>query len=227
MSVKKSYARIVDGRRFALYAAIVLLLVTTVLPGCSQGEPPADDESENGIEPAPEMDEESSVAEESSPSAEWVADGIITAGEYSGRFDEGTYRLYWRRFEDTVQMGIEAETEGWVAVGIQPGSAMQDADIIIGYIADSQVTVEDHYSTGRFGPHKPDTEQGGTDDILAFGGSEMEGVTIVEFSRKLETGDGYDNPLSADAVNTVIWAYGTADNTSLQHAPRGYGEVEL
>ncbi len=212
------------GRTRGVMSVRVCTLVVTLgvaialaLSGCAQSDAPAEDGNE----------EELPGEEESTPSVEWAADGIITAGEYSGEIDKGTYLLYWSRLDDTVHMGIEAETEGWVAVGIQPGNAMQDADIIIGFVADAQVTVEDHYSTGRFGPHRRDTEQGGTNDILAFGGNEADGVTVIEFSRKLDTGDEYDNPLTVGATNAVIWAYGTADNTSLQHAPRGYGEVTL
>ncbi|MFW6056275.1 MAG: DOMON domain-containing protein [Chloroflexota bacterium] len=217
MEMRKARA---SGAMCVRVRTLVVALVAAValgLSGCAQPDAPAGDGSRQ--EPPDE--------ENSTPSVEWTADGVITAGEYSGEMDKGTYLLYWSRLDDTVHMGIEAETEGWVAVGIQPGNAMQDADIIIGFVADAQVTVEDHYSTGRFGPHKPDTEQGGTNDILAFGGKEADGVTVIEFSRKLDTGDEYDNPLTAGATNAVIWAYGTADNTSLQHAPRGYGEIAL
>jgi len=215
MPVKKR--RSLAAKSVRVCTLVVTLVVATVLgfSGCGQPDAPA----ENGTE------EELPGEEESTPSVEWAADGVITAGEYSGQMDKGMYRLYWSRLDDVLQMGIRAETEGWVAVGIQPGSAMQDADIIIGFVADAQVTLEDHYSTGRFGPHRPDTEQGGTNDILAFGGSEADGFTVIEFSRKLDTGDEYDNPLTVGTTNAVIWAYGTADNTSLQHAPRGYGEV--
>jgi hypothetical protein len=103
---------------------------------------------------------------------------------------------------------------------------MKDSDMILGFVKDGEAIVYDLYSTGNFGPHPPDTELGGSNDILDFGGSEKEGYTIIEFKRELNTGDKYDIQFSKGKIK-IIWAYGSGDNLDLKHSARGYGELDI
>ena len=121
---------------------------------------------------------------------------------------------------------MRARASGFVAVGIQPGSRMKNADMVFGFVKDGEVSIFDMFSTGDFGPHPLDTELGGTDDIADFGGKEDGGFTTIEFKRRLITGDEYDNPLSA-GKNKIIWSYGSTDSPTLRHSQRGYGELTL
>jgi hypothetical protein len=157
---------------------------------------------------------------------EWLADGTIKAREYYGSNTYGIYEIYWRSDEQYVYIGMKAKTSGWLAMAIQPGSRMKDADMVFGFVKDGETTVSDLFSTGNFGPHHPDTELGGTDDISEFGGKEEGGYTTIEFKRALNTGDKYDNTLSKGA-NKIIWAYGSSDSLTQKHATRGYGEMKL
>ena len=168
-----------------------------------------------------------STPEPTSPlTEEWSADGIIKAGEYQGFNTYNDYEIYWRSDEQYVYIGLKANTNGWVAVAIQPGSKMKDADMLLGFVEDDETTVQDLFSTGNFGPHLPDTELGGMDNILESGGKEENGFTTIEFKRALDTGDDYDIPLS-EGINRIIWAFGSNDNPALKHSTRGYGEIEL
>jgi hypothetical protein len=71
-----------------------------------------------------------------------------------------------------------------------------------------------------------DTELGGTNDILDFGGSENDGITRIEFKRALNTGDDYDNQFF-EGANKIIWAYGSDDELTQKHTARGYGEINI
>lgn len=157
---------------------------------------------------------------------EWSADGIIKVREYHGSNIYGDYEIHWRSDDQYVYMGIKAKTSGFVAMAVQPGSRMKDADMVFGFVKNGETTVYDLFSTGDFGPHSSDTELGGTNDILEFAGSEQGGFTIIEFKRKLVTGDAYDNPLSKGA-NKIIWSCGSTDELNLKHTSRGYGEINL
>jgi len=121
---------------------------------------------------------------------------------------------------------MKAKTGGYVSVAVQPGSRMKDADMVLGFVKDGETTVYDLFSTGDFGPHPPDTNLGGTDDILEFAGKEEGGFTTIEFKRAMDTGDKYDKPLVRGA-NKIIWAYGSSDSLSGRHSNRGYGEFTL
>ena len=160
------------------------------------------------------------------PEQVWSADGIIKIGEYSGNMQYGDYEIFWWSDNQYVYIGMRAKTTGFVAVGLQPGSRMKNADMIFGFVKDEKVTVLDLFSSGDFGPHPPDTQLGGTDDIVEFGGSEEGGFTTIEFKRALNTSDEYDLALYK-GVNKIIWAYGANDELTLKHSSRGYGEISL
>jgi len=64
-------------------------------------------------------------------------DGTITAGEYSLTVDLARAKLALLWTEDTLTIGVTAETKGWVAVGL--GSRRMDKAIIfIGYTTQDQ-----------------------------------------------------------------------------------------
>ena len=161
-----------------------------------------------------------------SPSESWSADGVIDSREYLSEMIYDGYELYWVNDNEFIYVAMKAETAGWVSLGIQPGSGMKDSDIIIGFVKDGKASVLDRFSTGVFGPHPPDTELGGTFDIVDFGGEEAVGYTIIEFKRALDTGDQYDKKLSI-GENKIIWAYGPDDTPTTKHAKRGQGEITI
>jgi hypothetical protein len=155
-------------------------------------------------------------------------DGDIADGEYTNRlsFDAGSYVLYWSLEQDTAFFGIQARTGGWVALGVDPREVMAEADMVFGSVdADGRVEALDCYSTGLFGPHPPDDELGGEQNILSFAGKQEGGFTTFEFSRPLTSGDPYDKPLSADKQIDIIWAYGNSDDVQQQHIRRGSGTL--
>lgn len=156
---------------------------------------------------------------------EWKADGVVSPGEYANDVDLGTYRLFWSGTADTIRIAMQADVQGWVAVGFQPGSRMKNADMILGMMAGGQVVVQDQYSTGDFGPHRADVEQNGTDDLMSFAGMRTASATTFEFERKLNTGDAMDVPLVRGAAMQIIWAYGPSDDVRAAHSTRGYAEI--
>ncbi len=187
----------------------------------SNDDPPADDPPSDD----PPADDPPS---DDPPGVAWEADGVITPGEYTGVQVYGNYEIHWARDEEYIYVGMRARTGGWVAVGFDatPGAGMADADMILGVVVGDEVTVSDEFGTGPTA-HRPDTELGGTDDILEFGGTEQEGWTTIEFKRALDTGDPYDAVL-AEGTITIMWAYSSSKSLTAYHsANRGYGEITL
>jgi len=160
------------------------------------------------------------------PKTSWVPDGEINPAEYTGGKTYGNYEIYWDSDEEYIYVGMKAKASGFVAVGIKPTLAMKDADMIFGFVKEGEASIYDIFSTGNYGPHPPDTELGGTNDIVEFGGREEGGFTTIEFKRALDTGDDYDKPLTK-GVNKIIWAYGSNDSQTLRHSNRGYGEINV
>ncbi len=108
---------------------------------------------------------------------------------------------------------------GWIAVGFNPGRMMQNADILIGYIQNGEVFIEDHFGSG-YTKHKPDIDLGGTDDITVLGGTEEDDKTTLEFSIPLHSRDSNDQRLEKGEEYKVIFAYGKKDNFKSYHKLR-------
>ncbi len=157
----------------------------------------------------------------------WQPDGIISPDEYffTRVLDDGNYEISYRTDERHLYVGLKVKTTGWVAVGIQPvmENQMLDADIVFSYNTADTVMVSDQFGINY--SHLPDTELGGTDDILEFGGKEEDGFTVIEFKRAMITGDKYDIPL-VEGVQTIIWAYGLHDNME-KHIAVGFIEINI
>jgi len=166
------------------------------------------------------------------PAGVWAAqpnvDGVVKVSEYDHRtvLGDGSYTLSWTITSDMVWFGIEATTTGWVALGIDPETAMDEADMVFGWVSGGKATVLDQYSTGMFGPHPDDTSLGGTMDVLDSAGSEQAGTTTIEFSRKRVTGDAHDKAVPTFGNLKIVWATGNADGVS-PHARKGSASIDM
>ena len=157
-------------------------------------------------------------------------DGTIAEGEYGNRLSlaAGDYLLYWEVDQDTAHFGIQARTEGWVCLGIDPTQGMAEADMVFGWVeAGGSAGALDCYSTGLFGPHPPDEELGGQQNLLSFAADEQGGVTTFEFTRPRDSGDAYDKALSQDGEIKIIWAYSGSDDYRDLHSRKGGATMRL
>ncbi|MEE9192697.1 MAG: DOMON domain-containing protein [Candidatus Aerophobetes bacterium] len=159
------------------------------------------------------------LAQVSSGSYHPEIDGIVEEQEYPQKLEleKGMFNISWKNDREFLYMALKAKTIGWIAIGFEPTSRMKDADMIFGWVEDGQTTLLDLYSTGSTGPHPPDLELGGTDDILEFEGSEEDGYTTIEFKRKMDTGDKYDKVLVPGQTLNFIWAMASLDSFNRKH----------
>ncbi len=156
----------------------------------------------------------------------WKADGVINDNEYGKVQTVGELEVYSRIDGDIVRLAMKAKTNGFLAIGFDPAQRMSQADIIIGYVKDGKPFVADMFSTGPTGPHPPDDQQGGINDVTVFGGSKKDGVTIIEVERKMVTGDSKDKALKT-GDNNIIWSVGDAETFTGKHVKRGAGVLKL
>ncbi|NYT00852.1 MAG: DUF2202 domain-containing protein [Methanocellales archaeon] len=172
------------------------------------------------------------------PTDEWKPDGLVGENEYAKTmilygletqgYSGGKLEISWKNDEDSLYMALKGETSGWISIGFEPTQWMKDTDMIMGAVDGDNVTVLDKYSTNDYGPHVPDGELGGTDDILDYGGREENGYTIIEFKRKMDTGDQYDKAFTVGQRVSIIWSMADADSIKVMHnVARGEGILEL
>jgi hypothetical protein len=155
-------------------------------------------------------------------------DGKIAAGEYSNAatLKTGVFTLLWEISGDKIFMAIEAVSAGWISIGFDPINVMAKSDMIFAMVGQgADVKVVDAWSTGTFGPHPADKDQGGKDDILAFAGSRNGDKVVIEFSRLLDTKDKYDKIIPAAGSVKVIWATGSSMAFNSMHHQAGSGTI--
>jgi hypothetical protein len=163
-------------------------------------------------------------------SAQGAVDGEITPGEYelSVSLGDGHFKLYWEIEGETIKMAMEAEASGMVAIGIEPTRRMKHADMVIGFRVDSGgFEVHDAWSVDETGPHPDDTVEGGTFDLLEYTAKESGGITVIEFTRSLDTGDRYDKATSPTGKVKFIWATSDDDDFSAYHGRRGTAIIDM
>jgi len=156
-------------------------------------------------------------------------DGVIDENEYPfmARVADGDMEIHWKVEGDNITFAIRAKTTGWVSIGFDPENAMLRADMVFGLVKGGSPLAIDAWSTGATGPHPEDTELGGTFDILAYGGTETDGWTTIEFTRKLITPDGFDKSIPRDGKLKVIWAFGVTDDWNSKHSRVGYATLDI
>lgn len=93
---------------------------------------------------------------------------------------------------------------------------MVGADIIIAEFSNGVASVKDYWAE-TFAKPVLDTSLGGTNDVELVSGSEVDGVTSVQFRRKLETGDSYDRAIRTSGATPVIFAWHSTEDTLQYH----------
>jgi hypothetical protein len=103
---------------------------------------------------------------------------------------------------------------------------MRDADFILAYVKDGEVSALDQYGS-QLTNHEPDTALGGTNDVVVVSGSESGNVTEVTLRIPSNSGDKYDKVLAPGEEHTVLLAYGPEDDFESQHTARGKLKIVL
>ena len=135
------------------------------------------------------------------------------------------FDLSWKVNGEYLDVKISAECKGWIAIGIDPESAMKGANFILGYVKDGKVFTSDEFGTSRTS-HKPDSSLGGTDDVKNAAGKEENGMTEISFSIPLVSNDKYDVKLSKGS-HTILLACSNGDNFTSKHFKKAKVEIEI
>ena len=122
----------------------------------------------------------------------------------------------WTVEGDRLAIKVSAKTKGWVGVGFNPSRMMKDANFIIGYVRDGKVKLTDQFGKTNFS-HAEDTSAGGMRNVTPVGGEEKDGMTSLEYTIPLDSGDSHDRKLDIKGDTTLLLAYGAQDNLFMKH----------
>jgi len=125
----------------------------------------------------------------------------------------GIYNVHWRIEGNVIYLALDVNTTGWVGFGIaeQSSGTMAGSDIVQGYVsASGTAVVKDRYALSQFsgGNYFQEPITDNCQDWELIKGEEINGKTILEVSRKIDTGDSQDRPIPLGKNARVIMAYG-------------------
>lgn len=155
-----------------------------------------------------------------------IHDGLISEGEYNYSVlidSTSNFHLYYSVNASVVYFAMVADVLGYISIGFNYSSQMQDSDIVFGNYTD-KAYIKDSWGVSRFSFKADDTQ-----NILSFAGSENITSTIIEFSRNLDTGDALEDfILPLDTKIEIIWAvHETSDGFTAGHTGRGFSTLTL
>ncbi len=198
--------------KISIILSIGIILASLVLVSGCATDPPAT--------PAP--------VGELTVTVDWNPDGIIESGEYEyWQALSDTMEIHWTTTDEAIRIGIAGRAAGWVGIGLGTPRMMAGVDFIAGYLDGETVVVWDLFSENPRCPIQMDTDIGGSNDILRYGGQQVDGVTTIEFERLFATGDEYDYEIRAGDPIAIIWALSDSNSMTVPHRERGSTTIIL
>lgn len=130
------------------------------------------------------------------------------------------FTLRWRVRGSDLQVELEGPSTGWVAVGFAGSYMMHDANIIVGAVSGSSVSIRDDFGIDA-NTHVSDSDlQGGQQNVWDKSGSQDSGSTTISFTTPLDSGDLYDNALYQGQSCSVVLICGEDGNDDLDSSYR-------
>ncbi len=156
--------------------------------------------------------------------AQPTIDGSIGDGEYSSSLahsDSGAV-VYWTIDGDTLYMGLNMESRGWVGIGLleEKTNRKLGADHIIFTFDGDTAVVLDMFMDRARGEPVLDDDAGGSNSILDFAVSVDGSNWTVEFSRLLDTGQDTDVAITPGEPINLMLAKATTMALDREHTKR-------
>jgi hypothetical protein len=110
----------------------------------------------------------------------------------------GTYRLFWNYTKTHLTGEIHVKTTGWVGFGLSPNGGMPGSDVFV-YWVDStgRTNFTDRFITSD---KRIDKQQ----DWYLLSSQKSNGFNIVQFSRKIETCDAYEQDITIETGSPFV-----------------------
>jgi hypothetical protein len=152
-----------------------------------------------------------------------IAFNSIYSQVFQNAFSDDSYKFAWsiNEKEQTITFTLDVATTGWIGLGFSKDGKMLNADLIMCYINKSnQAQCSDRFANSYMTP-PTDVSLGGKDDLINISGSIMSGRTMINFTRKMNTGDKWDYIIKKDESVNVLFAYREAGNPDTENGQFG------
>jgi hypothetical protein len=157
-------------------------------------------------------------------------DGKIAPGEYAKSFkhDKSGFTLYWSIVGDTLYLGLEGESKGWIGISFldEKTDKKKGSDSYLFYMEGGKLVALDMHQTKRTGAPALDEKEGGKNSILAAAATYEGERWTVEFSRKLKTGEPTDMDITPGKKFFLMLAHSDKMDPKEEHKKTARWYVE-
>ncbi len=151
----------------------------------------------------------------------------LIAQDYDHEIKLKTMSFAWSIAGENLNVKLSAKTKSWVGIGFNPTDKMKGANYILGYVKRGKAKFQDGFGVRPL-EHIKDELVNGTKNISNESGTEENGVTTVQFTIPLDTGEKADGKIETGKMITVLLAYGNKrDNFTSKHKYRTTLRVNL
>ena len=203
------------------FIAVLLIFAMFAVFGCESApdtvEEPVDEmeEVEEANDEEVEVSEPVMAAVDAPPLLDGSGEGFVSAPFQAAGAD-----IYLAHDGEMLYVHLEAEVEGWVAVGFNTqGGGMDGANMILGYLDNGTPAYRDDAGQGR--SHSEISSPAVGD----FYFSNEDGLTVMAFSYPLAfpEGEGYalDELAAGETYTMIIGTHNSSHDISSPHSTRG------
>lgn len=203
--------------------AILLVLSLIMVVGCESAPDAGDEDLPEGVDEETE-EANGDAVEEAEPMMAAVEEPLTVDGSgdgfISGPFQAAGAEIYLAHDGEYLYVHMEAEVDGWMAVGFNAaGGGMNGANMILGYLDEGAPAYRDDVGQG----HRH--SEIGSPMVGEFYFSNNDGNTVMTFSYPLAfpDGEGYnlDRLTPGEAYTMIVALHNSSYNISGQHSTRG------
>ncbi|MDW7740574.1 MAG: DOMON domain-containing protein [Bacillota bacterium] len=180
-------------------------------------------EAPESPEPTGIPDGETGIGEIEGPMMGKIDQAITVQGSSEGYPAEPLQvagaQIYLAHDDNYLYVYMEAEVEGWIAVGFNTRGVMSGANMILGYMDGTNPEFRDDIGQAR------SHSEAGTTAVDQFYLARVDGKTIMEFSYPLAfpEGQGYnvEELIPGESYALIVATHRNSDNITTMHTTRG------
>lgn len=137
----------------------------------------------------------------------FVSAAVATNYQHQVLDNYNQFHLFWKadNNQEKIFFRVEVRTKGYVAIGLSPNGGMTGSDIAIGWVKNGKAFLQDCYVFKNKLVVMDDQQ-----DWELLNGFENNTHTVIHFSRKFDTCDQQDRPVTNNTAR-VIYAFHSED----------------
>jgi hypothetical protein len=155
-----------------------------------------------------------------------INSNCMEAQEKMRTISQNGMKISWTYKNDRIFFEMEAQTDGWVAIGFNDQEGMAGTYLIMGNVINGKASVVEHYTISA-GNYKKFSDLGANNSVKDVQGSENKQHTKLQFSLPIKSSTQYSKDLSHEKEYIFLLAFSQEDDFQHHSIMRTSEEIIL